>query len=156
MRRIAFNTRILVASALVGGLLAVALWPRPLPVDVATAERGPLVVTVDEEGMTRVRDRYVVSSPVFGQVMRIDLRSGDLVRKGQRVALVRAQAPPLLDDRERKEAQAAVESASAALGRARAGEQQARATAASSLLSGECPPRSSKPTRPSSVRRMNP
>jgi HlyD family secretion protein len=124
------NRRVLIAAVVVGGLLAVALWPSTVAVDTARAIRGPLVVTIDEEGMTKVRDRFVVSTPVSGRVQRIDLEPGDKVKRGQVVARVRAEAPPLLDVRSRAEGQAAVESAVAALGRARAEEQRARATLA--------------------------
>ena len=130
MRKLLFNGRVLAAVAVVGGLLAVALWPRTVLVDVGAVARGPLMVTVDEEGMTRVRDRFMVSSPVAGRVLRIELEPGDVVRRGQVVARVRAEAPPLLDQRTRAEAQAAIESARAALGQARAEEQRARATLA--------------------------
>jgi HlyD family secretion protein len=130
MRRALSKTRYVIGALAVGALLAVALWPRPAIVDVATATSGPLVVTVDEEGMTRVRDRFVVSSPVSGRVMRVELDPGDVVRRGQAVARVRAEPPPLLDERARAEARAAVEAARAALGRARAEERRARATVA--------------------------
>jgi HlyD family secretion protein len=128
MRRLLPNTRVVVGLIAIGGLLAVALWPRAADVDLATATRGPLIVTVDEEGVTRVRERFVVSSPVAGRVLRIELDPGDAVKRGQRVAQVRAEASSLLDDRARAEAQAAVESAKAALGRARAEEERARVT----------------------------
>jgi HlyD family secretion protein len=111
-------------------LLAVALWPATVAVDAVAVTRGPLVVTIDEEGMTRVRDRFVVSAPLAGRVLRIELEPGDAVTRGQVVARVRAEAPPLLDARTRAEASAAVDSARAALGRARAEEQRARATLA--------------------------
>jgi len=130
MRKLLFNRRVLISVAVVGGLLAVALWPTSVPVELGTVSRGPLVVTVDEEGMTRVRDRFVVSSPVAGRVLRIELEPGDVVTRGQVVAHVRAEAPPLLDERTRAEARAAIESARAAIGRARAEEQRARATLA--------------------------
>jgi HlyD family secretion protein len=128
MRRLLPNTRLLIGFAAIMGLLAVALWPRPAIVDVATATRGPLVVTVDEEGVTRVRERFIVSSPLAGRVLRIELDPGDAVKRGQPVAVVRSEAAPLLDERAHAEAEAAVESARAALGRARAEEQRARAT----------------------------
>jgi HlyD family secretion protein len=85
-------------------------------------------VTIDEEGRTRVRDRFVVAAPVAGRVLRIELEAGDAVKRGSVVARVRAEQPPLLDARTRAEAGAAVESARAALGRARAEEQRARAS----------------------------
>src|SRR6186997_34963 len=106
MRRLLFNRRVLISLAVVAGLLAVALWPKTVPVDVGTASRGPLVITVDEEGMTRIRDRFVVSSPVAGRVLRIELEPGDCVTRGQVVARVRPEAPPLLDARTRAEAEA--------------------------------------------------
>ncbi|MBI3047630.1 MAG: efflux RND transporter periplasmic adaptor subunit [Acidobacteria bacterium] len=111
-------------------MLAVALWPETLEVDVAPVVRGPLVVTVEEEGRTRVRDRFVVSAPVTGRVRRIELEPGDRVRRGAVVARLQPEPPPLLDARTRAEAQAAVESARAALGRARAEEQRAAAALA--------------------------
>ena len=130
MLRMLVDRRVLFALACAGGLLAMALWPQTLEVDVATVSRGPLVVTVDEEGRTRVRDRFVVSAPVSGRVLRIELEPGDAVKRGDVVARIRPETPSLLDVRARAEAEAAVESAEAALGRARAEEQRARAAEA--------------------------
>ena len=122
------NRRVLGAATVVAGLVAVVMWPKTAQVDIAAVSFGPLVVTVDEEGVTRVRDRFIVSAPVSGRVLRIELDPGDRVTRGQVVARVRAEAPPLLDARTRAEAAATVESARAALGRARAEEQRAKAT----------------------------
>ena len=130
MGRTLLNLRVLAGVLAVAALLSVALWPRPTAVDVEVATRGPLLVTVDEEGATRVRERFIVSSPVAGRVLRIELDPGDRVKRGQPVALVRAEAAALLDERARAEAGAAVEAARAALGRARAEEQRAKATVA--------------------------
>jgi HlyD family secretion protein len=127
MLRLLTNRRVWLSAAVVAVLLAVALWPTTMTVEVATVSRGPLVVTVDEEGQTRVRHRYVVSAPVSGRVLRIELEPGDAVKEGDVVARVRAEAPPLLDARTRAEVQAAVEAAKATLGRAQAEEQRARA-----------------------------
>jgi HlyD family secretion protein len=88
------------------------------------------VVSVDEEGRTRVRDRFVVSAPVAGRVLRIELEPGDSVGRGDVVARVRPEEPPLLDVRARAEASAAIESARAVIGRARAEEQRAKTAAA--------------------------
>lgn len=128
MLRLLANRRLLGAAAVIGVLIAVALWPNTTDVDVASVASGPLIVTVDEEGVTRVRDRFIVSAPVSGRVLRIELEPGDHVTRGQVVARVRAEAPALLDARTRTEAEAAVESARAVLGRARAEEQRAQAT----------------------------
>ena len=51
--------------AIVAAILAVALWPSAMDVDLATVARGPMQVTIDEEGETRVRERFVVSAPVM-------------------------------------------------------------------------------------------
>ena len=83
--------------------------------------RGPLVVTVDEEGVTRVRDRFVVSAPYAGRVLRIELEPGDPCEARPVVARVRAEAPPLLDARTRAEAEAGVASARRARPGARGG-----------------------------------
>ena len=107
------NWRILALLGTAGGLLAFALWPTPVDVDVAAVSRGPLVVTVDEEGRTRVRDRFVVSAPVAGRVLRIELEPGDRVRRGDVVARVQAEVPPLLDVRTSAEARAAIDVARA-------------------------------------------
>jgi HlyD family secretion protein len=128
MLRLLKNPRVLIAAAIVGGLLTVALWPSTTSVDLAAVTRGPLTVTIDEEGMTRVRERFVVSAPVAGRVLRIELEPGDWVKRGATVASVRAEVPPLLDTRARAEAEAAIESARAAMGRARAEAERARTT----------------------------
>ena len=81
MKRI-LNTLILVLLAgAVIALLTIWLRPRPTRVDSTRASRGPMQVTVDGEGKTRVRDRYVVATPVAGQLRRITLRRGDLVAR---------------------------------------------------------------------------
>ena len=130
MLKLLLNRRVLASIAVVAVLLAVALRPTPVIVDAAAVSRGPLVVTVDEEGQTRVRDRFVVSMPVAGRVLRIELEPGDAVKRGSVVARVRAETAPLLDARSRAEAEAVAESAKAARGRARAEELRARATLA--------------------------
>ena len=130
MLRLLFNRRVLLIAAGVGVLLAVALWPKTIAVDVGNVTRGPLVVTIDDEGVTRVRDRFVVSAPVSGRVLRIELEPGDQVKKGAVVARLQAETPPLLDTRSRAEAEAAIASARAVVGRARADEERARATLA--------------------------
>lgn len=57
-------------------LLAWAFAPRPVPVETATAAQGPFETFIEEEGRTRVRDRYVVSAPLAGVLQRIALREG--------------------------------------------------------------------------------
>src|SRR6186713_1335431 len=74
------NPRVLLGIAFVLAILAVALWPRSTAVEMAPVERGPLRVTIDEEGETRVRDRFVVTAPVAGRVQRVELEPGDPVK----------------------------------------------------------------------------
>jgi HlyD family secretion protein len=106
-------------------LLAFALRPRGVAVETAAVTVGPLEVTLDEEGMTRVRERFVVSAPVAGRVLRQELEPGDPVTAGKTVlATFRPSDPIPLDARSRAEAEAAVEAAEAALGRARALREQ--------------------------------
>jgi len=94
--------------------IAVAWIPEPLAVDTATAVRGPLRVTIDEDGQARVKDRYIVSAPLGGSLDRIELDPGDDVRAGQLLARIVPLVPALLDERSRSEAQAHVLAATAA------------------------------------------
>ena len=122
------HARLVAAVLAVAGLAAVALWPATIDVDFAPAVRGPLRVTIDEDGQTRVRDRFVVSAPVAGRVERIELEPGDTVVRGVTVvARVRPAPAPLLDARTRSELAAAVETARAAVGQARAERERATA-----------------------------
>ena len=109
-----------------GLVVAMALRPKVVTVDAAAVTRGPMRVTIDEEGETRIRRRFVVSSPVFGRLERIELEPGDRVSRGRTVvARVRAETPPLLDARTRAEAEATRASAASAEGRAKAEERRA-------------------------------
>jgi HlyD family secretion protein len=128
MWRLLTNRRVLQAAAVMGVLLVVALWPEAVEVEVGNVTRGAMVVTIDEEGETRVHHRYVVSAPVAGTAERIELEPGNGVEKGKTiVARLRPETPQPLDARARQEATAAVAAARSALGRERAEEQRARA-----------------------------
>ncbi len=125
------NRKVLAVLAFVAFLLVMALWPATVPVDLAPVERGTLLVTVEEEGETRVRDRFLVSAPVAGQVLRIALEPGDPVREDETLlATFLPAAPHLLDARSRAEAEAAVAAARATLGGSRAEEKRAEAALA--------------------------
>ncbi len=104
-----------------------ALRPNPVPVDLAPVSRGPLRVTLDEEGETRVRDRFVVSAPFTGRILRIELEPGETVEAGGVLATLRPASPELLDVRSRAGSEGRVRAAEAALGRARANRDRARA-----------------------------
>jgi len=107
-----------ILSLAVASLLVIAMRPAPLPVETARAARGPLRITLDEEGEVRAHDRYVVAAPVAGRLSRIALREGDEVRMGEVVARV---LPPPLAEREREELTARV---AAALASQRAAEER--------------------------------
>ncbi|MEW6720789.1 MAG: HlyD family efflux transporter periplasmic adaptor subunit [Thermodesulfobacteriota bacterium] len=111
-----------------------AFLPRPVPVETAKVARGPLSVVVEEEGKTRLRDRFVVSAPVSGYVERVDLEVGDPVKKGQPVAALEPLRADALDPRSRAAAQARVAAAEAAL---EAAEARAREAAAADDYAGE-------------------
>lgn len=119
--RLLRSPRVIFSVLVVAGVLAAALWPRSTEIDAATVARGPLQVTIDEDGETRVRDRFVVSAPVSGRLSRIELEPGDPVKAGQTVlARITSGESPLLDPRTRGELAAMVEAADAAVGQARA------------------------------------
>lgn len=115
----------LVAAAAVVAAIAWALRPRPITVETARVTRGPLTATVSGEGRTRVKDLFVVSAPVDGQLQRISLQPGDAVAAGAELARIQPVAPRPFDARTRAEARAAVEVARAAVDRAEAAEQEA-------------------------------
>lgn len=126
MRRVLRNWRVLATALVVLAVLAVALWPQTLEVDAARVARGSLQVTIDEEGETRVRDRFVISAPVAGRVQRIELDAGDPVVRGRTVlARISPAQPTLLDPRAQAELTAAVEASRAAVGLARAEHDRA-------------------------------
>src|SRR5947209_5272103 len=112
VRKVVWATVSLLAVA----ALAYSLRPKPVPVDLATVGRGPLRVTVDEDGKTRIKERYVVSAPVFGRLLRVELKAGDRVEAGKTVlATIEPVDPTLLDARERATVQARLRGAEAAV-----------------------------------------
>ena len=95
--------------------VAWGFWPRPVEADLAEVTRGPMRVTVDEEGKTRIRERYVVSAPLAGSLLRVQLKAGSPVVAGQTVlAVLEPGDPAFLNARERAEAEARVKAAEAA------------------------------------------
>ncbi|HEX9208399.1 MAG TPA: HlyD family efflux transporter periplasmic adaptor subunit [Steroidobacteraceae bacterium] len=99
-------------------VLAALFWlfrPQPVAVDLVTAQRGPLLVTVSDDGETRVKDVFVVSAPVPGLMRRIELEAGDPVVAEQTiVARIEPNDPAFLDRRSSAEASAALRAAEAA------------------------------------------
>jgi len=109
-------------------LVLLAVMPQPVPADFATAVRGNLIVTIDDEGETRMKDVYVVSAPVAGRLLRIDIEAGDTVLAGETMlAQFQPSDPVILDVRTRSEAEAAVKGAEATVGLTEAERDRAAA-----------------------------
>jgi HlyD family secretion protein len=116
------RNKVLLGATLVvvAALVAWALQPQPVTVELAPVTQGPFEQTVTDDGKTRVRDRYVISAPLAGRVERIQLEAGDAVKQGQAVALLTPTAPAFVDARTARELQERVGAADAQLARARA------------------------------------
>lgn len=117
---------LLVAAGLIYGFLA-----RPIPVDISVAAKAPMAVIVEEEGMTRVMDRYVITAPMTGYAQRIKLEVGDQIEQNQVLAILEPTRSDALDPRARAQARAQVSAARAALSVTR---ENARAAAADAQL----------------------
>ena len=115
---------IAVVAALVAAALVYGFRPQPVTVEAAEVKHGPMRVTVEEEGKTRLADRYVVSAPVAGIVQRVTWKVGDLVRAGDVLFRLNPLRAVVLDPRTRAEAEARIAVAEAAL---RAAEQRVEA-----------------------------
>ena len=87
------------ASAAALGALIWAFLPRPVTVETASVSQGRFVKTIDEDGKTRARERYVVSAPIPGRLLRVALKAGAPVEKGRLLAVIVPSAPGLLDVR---------------------------------------------------------
>ncbi|HXH40906.1 MAG TPA: HlyD family efflux transporter periplasmic adaptor subunit [Thermoanaerobaculia bacterium] len=134
------------AGTLIVAAAAWALVPKPIAVDMAQVSRGPLEVSIAEDGITRIRERFEVAAPVTGRLLRVEVHAGDVV--GPDVPLVR-MAPAPLDPKEEaqltgrlhgaeraaSEAQALLRRASDAANRAHAEAGRIRKLAAASIVS---------------------
>jgi len=115
------------------GLLAAAAvvtWamvPGPVPVETAVVTKGRFVASVDEDGKTRVRERYVVAAPLAGRLSRIRFKVGDQVQVDDGVATISPSPAPLMDPRSRHEAEERLGAAEANLERAKAVVERASA-----------------------------
>lgn len=121
------------ASAAIVAVLAWAFAPRPVEVEVSAASVGRFERTIDEDGRTRLRDRYVVSAPLAGHLSRITLREGDTLAADAPIATLTPALSPMLDERTVRElrarvdaAQAMVKRAGARIGLAQVSREQAR------------------------------
>ena len=111
------------AAAVVVVCVAALAWafaPRALPIEIARVTRGHFETAIEEEGKTRLRDRYVVAAPLAGVLARVTLREGDVVSAGQVVATLQPVLPPLHDERTLRELRARLATAQAEVDRAQA------------------------------------
>jgi len=120
LRRSVLLTTIFVVA---GALVWVMLRPTPILVEVARASRGSMRVTVDEDGETRAHDRFVIAAPIPGRMLRVALEEGDPVRENQIVAII---DPLPLNQQQRAEVLARIETAEAARRQADARAEHAR------------------------------
>lgn len=118
-------------AVLIVVLLAWGFRAQPVLVETMAAKRAPLIIAIEEEGRTRVIDRYIISAPVDGVACRLDLNVGDTVEQGQMLLGITPLESQVLDPRSRAQAQAKVSAAKSTL---RAAEEQAGAAAAAANL----------------------
>ncbi len=112
------------------GFVAYGLKAKPIPVETAAVTRGPLTVSVLEEGKTRIRNRYVVAAPVSGNMRRVTLKAGDQVKANETVlTLIEPGLAPLLDARSQAQAEARIAGANAARMQAEQSLEMARTSA---------------------------
>lgn len=111
----------IIAVALVAAVaIFLGMQPQPVAVQEAKVTTGPLRVTVEEEGKTRLRDRYAINAPVTGVMRRIVVKAGAGVAAGQSITTIQPPTPAVLDARTRDQGMARVSGAEAALSAAQA------------------------------------
>ena len=104
----------LIGSVTVLALALALVWafaPRPVDVELAPVTQGHFETTIDEDGKTRLANRYVVSAPLAGTLARITLKEGDAVEADMALALLSSVLPAMRDERTLRELQARVEGA---------------------------------------------
>lgn len=115
-----------IALAATAALLVWAFAPRPLQVELATASVGRFEITIDEDGKTRVHDRYVVSAPLAGRLSRIALHEGDAIEHDAVLATLAPTLAPMLDTRTAAELAIRVETTDAMVARAQTRIERAK------------------------------
>ena len=121
---------ILVLAALAGAGIFLGFRPQPVAVEAGKVSIGPLRLTVEEEGKTRLRSRYLVYAPVAGYTPRLPWKAGDVVQAGQTITQLEPPSPVVLDARSKDQASARVKATEALLAvsvaRVHTFEEQAR------------------------------
>ncbi len=115
---------------LIAAAVAWAVMPGAVPVETAPVRKGKFVASVDEDGKTRVRERYIVAAPLAGRLGRIRFKVGDPIKVDDAVATITPSPAPLMDPRTREEIEERLGAAEANVGRAKAVVERARAQSA--------------------------
>jgi HlyD family secretion protein len=115
-----------VVAAVAAAALGWAFAPRPTEVDTAATVTERFESGIEEDGRTRLRERYVISAPVAGRLNRITLREGDPIEAGMTIATLMPALPVLLDERARQSMSARVEAARGGVARAQARIERSR------------------------------
>ena len=110
-------------------LLVYGFWPKPIKVDAWSIKTSPMQVTVEEEGRTRVKDRYIITAPVSGIALRLEQDVGDSIHGKDTLLCLEPLRSDVLDPRRRAEAKARVQATQAALQAARETAKAAKADA---------------------------
>jgi HlyD family secretion protein len=127
MRNIGSKLFVLAVLAAIAAGLGYAFMPQPVEVDLVEVQRGDLQVTVNEDGKTRIQEKYVVSAPLNGRILRISLDPGDTVVAGKTLlTMIEPRDPELLDARSVAQAEARVQAAEAAVRQSEAQFEKAR------------------------------
>ncbi|WP_455220854.1 efflux RND transporter periplasmic adaptor subunit [Kaarinaea lacus] len=120
---------IVISAVVIIALLIWGFWPRAVLVDTAVTKKDVFTVTIEEEGRTRVIDRYVVSAPVDGVACRINLDVGDTITQGEVLVNITPLQSQVLDPSSQAQARARVEAAQSALHSAKEKATAAKAAA---------------------------
>ncbi|BCN93167.1 membrane protein [Thiomicrorhabdus immobilis] len=120
---------ILIVGLVITGLLVWGFWPKPVMVETTQVHRAPLTVGIEEDGRTRVIDRYVILAPVNGMTCQMKLHVGDTVTQGENLLGITPLRSQVLDSRSRAQAEAQVSAAKSAVQAAQAQANSAKAAA---------------------------
>jgi HlyD family secretion protein len=120
MKKISKLVVVITLFTSVAALLYWAFSPHPIAVEISSVTRGHFETTIEEDGKTRVRDRYIISAPLTGRLERIRLREGDAVGADAVVAQLTPVLSPMLDARSLSLQTAAMQTADAVVNRAQA------------------------------------
>ncbi len=120
---------VIIIAAVIVLAMVYGFFPKAVDVDLVQVKRGPLQVTIEEEGRTRLKERFVITAPTAGYLERITAKAGDKVKKDQNIIVLEPLRSPVLDSRSRAEAESTVTATEAALNAAVEKESAAAADA---------------------------